>query len=177
MHATKSDAIDDLHRVKYIHEPVHDRLLNWARWCTGGRGGANSSPMFRHYKAPRYRNSTDEPIRIPMDGLDAAELEKIVGLLPEKHRDALRWFYVYSHCGMGIWQAVRALAVQRDTLVKLIHDGRSMVKNRLDTREINGRIAPKFNSAPAASASLREAEPPAKQTEGPSASTRELIAV
>lgn len=126
----KREPIDDLHRVKFIHEGVHDRLLNWARWCISGQRGASSSPMFRHYKAPRYRNSVDDDIRIPIDTLQASETEKIVGSLPEKHRDAIRWFYVTSRIGIGIWQAQRELAVQRDTLVKLIHDGRSMVKNR-----------------------------------------------
>lgn len=165
---TPDKSIDDMHRVKFIHEAVHDRLINWARWCNGGRGGSSSAPMFRHYRAPKYQNAADQ-IRIPVDGLDAADIEKIVGLLPDKHRDAIRYFYVYSHRGMGLWQAVRGLAVTRDTLVRLIHDGRSMVKNRLDSGGIRARIAPKFNSAPAASASLREAEVPVKRTERPTA--------
>lgn len=152
---------DDMHRVKFVHEPVHERLLNWSRWCLGGRGGASSAPMFRHYRAG-YKNAT-EFVSIPVDGLDALRVEKAVNFLPEQHRDALRWFYVYSHRGMSIWRAVRGLAVHRDTLVRLIHDGRSMLKNRLDTREIGERIPTKFNSAPAASVSPREAEVPAKR--------------
>lgn len=169
-----SKQADDMDRVKFIHEAVHERLINWARWCSGGRGGAGSSPMFRHYRAPRYQNATDH-VHIPVDGLDAVQIEKVVGQLPDKHRDSLRYFYVYSHCGMSIWQAIRALGVQRDTLVKLIHDARSMLKNRLESKNVARNFVDRIHSTgqsvstPVVPASLREAAVSVRQAEKPKA--------
>jgi hypothetical protein len=159
-----ADNTNDLHRVRYIHEGVHDRLLNWARWCNGGRGSSSGQPMFRQYRSG-YRESAEQ-VFIPIDGLDAVKMEKQVIFLPEKHRIAVQWFYVYSHRGLSMWKVLRFMGVQRDTLVTLVHDGRSMVKNRLDRHEHGSAIFPrKSDTASAGSASLREAEPTVSKSE------------
>lgn len=159
-----ADLTNDMHRVRYAHEGVHDRLLNWARWCNAGRGSANGQPMFRHYRSG-YQDSADHA-HIPVDGLDAVKMEKQVIFLPEHHRTAIQWFYVYSHRGLSMWKVLRFMGVQRDTLVTLVHDGRSMVKNRLDRNEHGSAIfRRKFDSASAGSASLREAEPTVSKSE------------
>jgi hypothetical protein len=146
--------IDDMHRVQFAHEAIHDRLTNWSRWCNGSRGGADAAPMFKQYKAPRFRNASDE-IRVPIDSQDAMQIEHAVCTLPEKHRDALRFFYVYSKRGMGLWQAVRGLQVRRDTLVTLIHDGRGMLRANLDMlTPPRATMAVQPESASAALASL-----------------------
>lgn len=161
---------DDMNRVRFAHEEIHERLVNWGRWCMSGARGPGASPMFRQYKAPKYRNAVDE-LSIPVDGLDATKIERAVSFLPEKHRDSIRWFYVYSRAGMGLWQAVRALGVQRDTLTKLIHDGRSMLRNRLDMVAVPCVIIPaQSEPASAAPVSPSEAQVSARQ-ERPSAKT------
>jgi hypothetical protein len=137
---------NDLHRVKFAHEAVHERLVNWARWCSSGGGTSAASPMFRLYRAPRNRNAFDE-LRIPVDGLDGMRLEKVIALLPETHRDVIRWFYVYSYRGIGMGKACRGLAIAPSSMAQLLHDSRSMVKNRLDRNSACGTIAPQFESA------------------------------
>lgn len=123
----RNDKID-FHAVAPQHEAMHLRLINWARYISPGRGGSLCAPMFRLYR------STDgwishEP-QMPIDALDGLKIERAVSALPEKHRDATRWSYVYSSHGMSIHKACRALAVQQDTLQRLIYDARSMLKNR-----------------------------------------------
>lgn len=69
-------------------------------------------------------------ISMPLNTLDAVALEKAVGLLPEKHRFAIRWSYV--HCGNPLAMA-RTLAVSKQGLADLVDSGRTMLKNKLQT--------------------------------------------
>jgi hypothetical protein len=78
-----------------------------------------------------YRSSevwAQEGPRTPVDTLDGHAMEKAVSQLPEKHRDAIRWNYVFVWIQPGKVQ--RALGVTRMGLADLIHDGRSILKNR-----------------------------------------------
>jgi len=123
----KRDQVD-FHEVRFIHEPVHERLLNWARYVRGGGGGASSSPMFRLYRAPdTWHQATPH---IPIDSLDGSKMERSVRHLPERHMVAIRWSYVYSHWGVSVWKVCRAIGVRPDALNELVHDARSMLKNR-----------------------------------------------
>lgn len=124
----KRDAID-FHAVRFAHEPIHERLLNWARYVRGGGGGSSCMPMFRLYRAPdTWHEATPH---IPIDSLDGSRIEKAVRALPEKHMAAIRWSYVYSARGMSIWRVCRAIGVRPGTLSELVHDARSMLKNRI----------------------------------------------
>lgn len=118
----------DFHAVRFEHEPIHMRLLNWARWTRSGRGHVGCAPMFRLYRSTE--KVYDEAPAIPVDSLDGHRLEQAVAALPEKHMGAIRWFYVYSECGVSVYKACRALAVRQDTLHQLVNDGRSMLRNR-----------------------------------------------
>ena len=55
---------------------------------------------------------------------DGAELESRVGELPEPHRDAIRWHYVYQGPPARI---VRSLGVTYETLAFLVIDGRRIL--------------------------------------------------
>lgn len=121
------DAID-FHKVLFEHERIHERLVNWSRYVSSGRGRMSCMPMFRLYRAPNTWHN-DEP-HIPIDSLDGSKMESAVARLPEKHCGAIRWQYVYSTWGVGIHKACRLLVVRPDTLHKLVVDGRAMLKNR-----------------------------------------------
>lgn len=119
------------HSVDFSHvEPhqtaMHDRLLNWARWVTPG-SPSMVSPMFRQYRSHSWQWHTPE-IRTTCDELDATLVEKTVAKLPEKHRTAVRWGYVYR-CSPSA--AMRELGVSNDGLAKLLRDGRQMLINLL----------------------------------------------
>jgi hypothetical protein len=120
------DLETDLHCVRHEHLAIHERLANWARYVRDSRPGQAVAPMFRGYRSSEVWIS-DAP-RVPIDTLDGHQMEKAVSKLPEKHRDAIRWSYVYVWIHPGKIQ--RGLGVTRLGLVGLIHDGRSMLKNR-----------------------------------------------
>jgi hypothetical protein len=113
----------DFHAVPHEHRHIDRRLLNWARWVRDRPQGF-VHPMWRAYKSSEVWAS--EP-GIPVDSLDAADLERSVSALPERHRDALRWSYVYRG---RPWKMCRALGVSEDGLAGLIRDGRQMLINR-----------------------------------------------
>ena len=117
----------DYNHVKPEHEAVHERLTNWARWVRVRPQGWQTAPMFRMYQS-RARQWEAPVIQNPVDTLDAVVVEKAVSALPEKHRDAIRWWYV--HAGNPVAMA-RALAVSKQGLADLVDAGRTMLQNRL----------------------------------------------
>ena len=81
--------------------------------------------MFRQYRSTEIWAARDSLVT---DSLDGHQMEKAVCALPEKHRDAIRWSYVFWRIPPG--KMCKHLAVSRQGLALLIHDGRSMLKNR-----------------------------------------------
>lgn len=122
--------LTDLHAVRYEHIAIHERCLNWARYVRDGRHRSSTLPMFKFYRQVRHREFT---CPIPIDSLDGHAVEKAVGQLPEKHRDAIRWHYVH-HAWIPPNKACRHLGVTRAGLSQLVHDARSMLRNRSVTK-------------------------------------------
>ena len=120
------DRYPDFHLVRYEHIGIHDALLNWARVVRDNAGSAKCAPCFRHYRSSEVWIS--EPARIPTDSQAGWGMERSVGGLPVKHRDAIRWHYVYTRRPPA--KAAHKLAVTQAMLFQLVHDGRSMLKNR-----------------------------------------------
>lgn len=85
--------------------------------------------MFRMYQSKARQWEADPHIPVAIDSLEAHETEKMVAALPEKHRGAIRWFYVFHWVHPGIIQ--RRLAVTQDGLGQLVTDARHMLTNRL----------------------------------------------
>jgi hypothetical protein len=115
----------DFHTVRPEHFEIHERCLNWARYVRDGSRSGQCAPMFRHYRSSEVWCADN---KTPVDSLDGHRVEKAVGQLPEKHRDAIRWHYVFFFIAPGRVQ--RHLAVTRSGLADLIHDGRSILNNR-----------------------------------------------
>ena len=123
----------DLNHVHPKHDAINLRLEEWARYVRVKHAVWCCQPMFRLYRAPKQWES-DLDIRIEINTLDAAEIERAVSFLPDKHRTAIRWCYVHSHVPVGKVQ--RELGATREALAGLIHDGRTMLVNRLRERLI-----------------------------------------
>lgn len=117
----------DYNHVPDHHKAIHARLENWRRWVMVRPHGWQVAPMFRMYQS-KARQWETPVIKNPVDTLDAVLVEKAVALLPEKHRDAVRWNYV--HAGDPVKMA-RALRVSKQGLADLVDAGRTMLKNRL----------------------------------------------
>lgn len=116
----------DFHLVADRHLGIHAELENWARWVRVRPHGWQVSPMFRQYRSKNWQWERPE-IRQQADMPAAVAMEKAVSLLPHKHRDAIRWAYVF--CGAPGAMA-RTLGVSKQGLCELIAAGRAMLINR-----------------------------------------------
>ena len=88
--------------------------------------------MFRWAKSNARQWETDPHIHESLNTLECHEIERAVSILPEQHRAAIR--LVYVHSGLHFAAILRKLAVQPEMLVRLVNDGRDMLKNRLQLK-------------------------------------------
>lgn len=123
----------DFNHIPARHDAIDARLNEWARWVKVRPVSWSMQPMFRNFRAPK-QYETDLHVPIAINTLDASEIERAVSFLPPAHRTALRWCYVFAHVPVGKVQ--RELGATREALAGLIHDGRSMLVNRLRERLI-----------------------------------------
>ncbi len=121
----KRDAID-FFAVDPHHADMHTRLCNWARFVAV-RFTPGQHPMWR----PSISNSRQwhypEP-REEVDTLDGLEVERRVGSLPPKYREALRWAYVWR---TGPAKIKRTLGVTSEGLMQILRDARQMLVERM----------------------------------------------
>lgn len=123
----KRDATD-FSRVDPRHDAIHIRLEQWGRWVVDVPKAWRVHPMFRQYRSHAWQWHMPE-IQVRGSSLDHLETEKIVCTLPDKHREAIRWAYVWPWVPVSAVR--RELAVTKEGLQSLIIDGRDMVINRL----------------------------------------------
>ena len=116
----------DFNRIEPHQEAIHERLRNWSRWVIV-KPARLVHPMFRMYRPAQHWDAKE--FREPCDTLDAMQVEKIIYKLPETHREAVRWWYVYK-CQPHT--ACRALGLTPDGLNRHVRDGRQMLLNLLD---------------------------------------------
>lgn len=123
----KRDCVDFFH-VSESHQKIHKELENWARYvAVNGRRAWATHPMWLNYRSNAWQWHRPE-IKTPIDGGGAIKIEKMVIALPSKHRDAIRWCYVFQSFPRAI---ARNLGVSEEGLMLLVVDGRTMLKNRL----------------------------------------------
>jgi DNA-directed RNA polymerase specialized sigma24 family protein len=116
----------DFHLVRDEHLGIHQALENWARWVRVRPHGWQVSPMFAQYRS-NWRQWHVPEIRDAVNIPEAVEMEKLVSQLPEKHRFAIRWNYVFRG---NPAQMARFLGVTLGGLGDLVSGGRTMLRNR-----------------------------------------------
>jgi hypothetical protein len=116
----------DFHAVRPEHLAIHDALLNWVRVVRVNSLYAKPTPMFAHYRSSEVWACDTQ---IPADLLAGWKMEKAVGQLPTKHRDAVRWAYVRRK--VPVLRMCQRLGMSQISLGDLIHDSRSILNNRL----------------------------------------------
>lgn len=122
-----TEAIDYSY-VPQRHLEIQSRLETWAKWVRVGKGsGWQSHPMWKEFRSGAWQWHYLE-LKTPINTLEAMETEKQVSKLPEKHRDAIRWCYVFQD---GPVNMARKLGVSKQGLADLVMQGRDMLKNRL----------------------------------------------
>jgi hypothetical protein len=91
--------------------------------------------MWRHLKEKEERERGHFTAMV--DAIDAHLMEKAVYALPEKHRFAIRWWYVFGGNPSG---AARQAAVSKECLAELVREGRTMLCNRLQPIETSEKL-------------------------------------
>lgn len=119
----------DLHRIHPRHDAVHARLEAWGRWVKVVPKEWGTQPMFRGYQSKARHWEVSPHIHVPVNTMEALAVEREVALLPDRHRDALRWFYVASWVHPGV--VMRRMGVSADELYLVLHDARDMLANRM----------------------------------------------
>ena len=120
------ETVDYCH-IPAHHEAIHERLMNWERWVRVRPQGWFTHPMFRMYQS-KARQWEAPVIQNPVNTIDAALIEKAVYALPDKHREAVRWWYVYRRDPVAM---ARRLGVSKQGLADLVDAGRTMLQNRI----------------------------------------------
>lgn len=120
----------DFSRIPARHDAINVRLEHWARWVAVRPQPWKTQPMFRQYRSHAWQWHMPE-IKFELNTIECHEVERAVAFLPDKHRSAVRWFYVYRHDPGAM---ARHLAVSTAALLKLVEDARDMLKNRLCER-------------------------------------------
>lgn len=115
--------------VDFFHIPseqteIHARLVNWARWASPGHRGS-VHPMFRGYRPYLYPEPASSS---PINTLDAAQVQKIMCRVPERHRIAVQWYYIINGSPARI---CRAMGVNPAGLAQMVVEARTMVRNLL----------------------------------------------
>lgn len=116
----------DFHVVEPEHGDMHARLENWAAWVKV-RGMHWMAPIWKLGKSNGRQWDTPEG-RPAINTLDGMLIEKQVSALPEKHRAAIRWHYVYRHSPN---KEAKSLGVSMEALQALVRSGRVMLINRM----------------------------------------------
>lgn len=114
----------NFNEVSRSHEPIHERLVNWARWVRP-RPSSWVHPMWRGFKSNEIW--TGSTASVPLDPLDAQAVEKGVSALPEAHRFSIRWCYVY---GGQPRKAAQHVGETLEGLQALVVNGRQMLITR-----------------------------------------------
>jgi hypothetical protein len=125
----------DLNRIPARHDAINLRLEEWARWVRVSPQRWACQPMFRGYQSKARHWEISPEIKMALNTIAAHEIEKVVSMLPDKHRTALRWHYVWPNLHINAVQ--RNLGVTQEALLALINDGRDMVIDRLKQKMVD----------------------------------------
>ena len=112
----------DFNRVPPEQIAIHERLVNWARWC---RPSFVSSvhPMFRQaISAARAREEVGTAP--PVNELDARVIQAAYAALQGRERRAIAWCYVTRGAVTG---AMRQCGTDKRGLLELVNQAREKI--------------------------------------------------
>lgn len=117
--------------VDFNHVPdrqleIHARLENWARWVRVRPQGWQTQPMFRAFRVSRQWDAAPHIPQL-INSLDGLLIERVVSVMPDKHKAALRWFYVFPSLHAKAMQ--RNLGLTEAGLQQMLLDARNMATN------------------------------------------------
>lgn len=125
----------DLHHIQARHDEINRRLEEWGRWVRVKPQRWPIAPMFRMYQSKARQWETDPHIHVEINTLAASEMERAVSILPDRHRTAIRWVYVWPWVPDNAVR--REIGATRAELESLINDARDMICNRLKQKMLD----------------------------------------
>jgi hypothetical protein len=105
---------------------IHARLENWSLYVRDTRGAPKQGAIWKLGRS-NGRQWHEPELKPLVDTLDGHVMEKAVSMLPELHREAIRWNYVFRN---GPARIRRQLGVTGEGLLRLVVDARRMLINR-----------------------------------------------
>lgn len=114
----------DFHAVQSEHQAIHRRLENWAR-LVKYQGMHWVAPIWKRGRS-NGRQWETPVLMAPVDTLQGWRVEKAVAALPQKHREAVRWAYVYKDAPA---KRCRDLGLTHEGLDNHVRSGRQMLLN------------------------------------------------
>lgn len=118
----------DFNYIPTRQDQINLRLEEWAQWVRVRPQPWKAQPMWR-FAQSKARQWHEPEHKREIDTNKAHEVERAVSFLPDKHRAAIRWCYVFQSVPVGTMRS--QLGVTRDGLLDLIVRGRDMLNNRL----------------------------------------------
>ena len=118
--------LPDFFLIPEGQEAIHGKLENWALYVEFKRPSW-ISPTWKGGRS-NGRQWHIPVLRPEVDSLAGHAMELAVRGLPEPHRDAIRWAYIYKTPPI---KAQRQIGVTQEALLRLVIDGRTMLKNRV----------------------------------------------
>lgn len=136
---TQSRTID-FSRVMPEHAEIDRRLENWARWVIVNPPNwtTGSAPMFKQYQSPPSVRRDRETV-VPINPLDAWEVEQAISSMKDPYRTALRWAYVFKR---GPRLVAASLGCSKVQLQVFLHAARGIVQIKLTCGPNKVKIAP-----------------------------------
>ena len=119
---------NDFSRIAARHDAINLRLEQWAQWVSVRPQAWKVQPMFRQYRSHAWQWHMPE-IKAQINTIEASETERVVSMLPDKHRAILRWLYVWPWVPVNAVR--RSLGLTRAELAAVADKGRDMVIDRL----------------------------------------------
>lgn len=116
-------------------EQLIDLLENWARWCRSHRPQGRAGSAEGRYTAPRVKEDLT-PGR-PVDVLLAAAVERAVCKIGRKHRDTLKWSFVYP---VPLLVICRKAGINRLAYSRYMREAKLMIRNQLLPIDIYPRL-------------------------------------
>ena len=111
---------------------TEDLLQNWGRWLRAGpRVDGQCGSIEGRWRSARCWYPP-QPRPLPSDELDALRVDRVMHLVPRRHRNALRLHYLHR---FPVFLVARRVAIGADEIEEFMRRARLVVKNLLTRAE------------------------------------------
>ncbi len=110
-----------------IDDAINGRLENWQRWRLGDAGNPLSYPSSSLLDV--HVTHQAHGARVPVQSMDAVELDRAIAVLPLRNGRALAWIYLRPDLTQS--EAARACGCSVRVLLRDVEHAKGLIKQRL----------------------------------------------